>query len=152
MDRFRKGVLIFIMVWAIVSLAALSWAQTINVWYSVEKGQWKTVSWSAVTQLTDGDPLPDPADATLTYNVYAKNFNTQAVIPIASGVVGLEQEIILPKRARYLAGVEANLLYAGETVPIKSTISWSQDATVCQGGQTFGMKFQTGPKGAGNLR
>jgi hypothetical protein len=140
-------------VWLVVALLCVNaQAQTINVWYSVEKGQWKTVAWDAVTQLTDGDPLPDPADAVLSYNIYAKNFNTQTVIPIASGISGLEQEIVLPKRARYLAGVEANLLYAGETVPIKSAISWSQDAAVCQGGQTFGMKFQTGPKGAGGLR
>ena len=80
-----RRLLITILTLALLALtAAMAQAQTINVWYSVEKGQWKTVAWDAVTQLTDGDPLPDPADAVLSYNIYVKNFNTQSIISIAS--------------------------------------------------------------------
>lgn len=145
----------FLLVTAVIlvlSMLSTAQAQTINVWVPVVKGQWKTVAWDAVTQLTDLDPIPDPADAALSYNVYAKNMNTQTVISIATGITVLSQEIVLPKRGRYLAGVEAQLLYTGETEPSKSAISWSDNATVCQAGQTFGLKFQTGPKDATGLR
>ncbi|OGP46230.1 MAG: hypothetical protein A3K30_03940 [Deltaproteobacteria bacterium RBG_13_51_10] len=140
--------LVLLMILAVVSLAS---AQTVNVWYPVEKAQWKIMAWDAPL-LTDGDPLPDPADAALSYNIYVKNANTQAVILIGTGITALQQEIVLPKRARYFAGVEANLLYTGETVPMKSPIAWSTDSVVCKDGQTFGLRFQTGPKEPKELR
>ncbi len=127
-------------------------AQTVNTWYPVEKTSWKTLAWDAVTALNDGDPLPDPADAVLTYNIYIKNVNTSVVLMIASGITALQQEIVLPKRARYLIGVEAALLYTGETAPMKSPQSWSDNAAVVQGGATFGLRFQTGPKEPKELR
>lgn len=133
-------------------MPALIHAQTIVTWYPVEKGQWKTMGWDPVTTLVDNDPLPDPAEATLSYNVYVKSFNTGTIIPIATGITETKCEMILPKRGRYLGGVEAQLLYAGEMVPVKSEMSWSDDSTVCQGGQTFAMKFQTGPQKSKGLR
>lgn len=128
-----------------------SFGQT-PTWYPVEKGQWKTMAWDAVTALADGDPIPDPADATLTYNVYVKNKVTNAIIPIASGVTGTSLEMILPKRGDYFGGAEANLLYTGATTAMKSPISWSDTAASCQGGVTFGFRFQTKPGGPQKLR
>lgn len=154
MKIFRVILCMFLLgaVLGLGDLAPAAYGQTINTWYDTGKGNWKSLAWDPVTALADGDPLPDPADAALSYNIYVKNVNTQAVIPIASGITALSQEIILPKRARYLAGVEASVLYTGESTPSKSTISWSSDSTVCAGGQTFGLKFQTGPRDPKTLR
>lgn len=145
---FLTALIVIFLAWTI----APAQAQTVNTWIDTGKGNWKSLAWDPVIALTDGDPLPDPADASLSYNIYVKNVNTQAVISIATGVTALSQEIILPKRARYLAGVEASLLYTGETTPSKSPISWSNDSAVCAGGQTFGLKFQTGPRDPKTLR
>ena len=128
-------------------------AQQIVNWYPVEKTSWGTVAWDAVTQLSDGDPLPAPTVATLGYNIYAKNVVTLAIIPIATNIPGLEQLIALPSRGSYIVGVEAQLLYVGDTVPSKSsTISWSEVPAVCLNAATFGFKFQTGPKPSIGLR
>lgn len=128
------------------------YAQTVNTWYSVEKGEWKTVAWDAPVTLVDGDPLPDLADASLTYSLFIKNTNTQTIIKIGSGISTLLQEIALPKRGKYFVGVQADLLYVGETIPKSSIVTWSDNAVLCQGGQTFGLKFQTAPQGPKGLR
>jgi len=123
-----------------------------SVWYVVEKGQWKTLGWDPVTQLTDNDPLPPATEATLSYNISVKSFKTGAVIPIASGITTTSLEIVLPQRGKYIAGVSAQLLYAGETIPKVSLISWSENPTVCLDGKTFGLQFQTGTKDPKGLK
>lgn len=132
--------------------APASFAQTSVTWYPVEKGQWKTMAWDAVTTLSDNDPLPDPADAALSYNVLIKNKNTGLVIPIASGITTTQLSMVLPKRGSYFGGVQTTLLYTGETVPSLSAIAWSDMAASCQGGVTFGFRFQTAPKDPKALR
>jgi len=156
MKRSSKLIWPLVLLWAVVFL--LCWqapasAQTApSVWYVVEKGQWKTLGWDAVTQLTDNDPLPPATEATLSYNVSVKSFKTGAIIAIGSGITTTSLEIVLPQRGKYIAGVSAQLLYAGETVPIVSAISWSEDPTVCLDGKTFGLQFQTGAKGPKQLK
>ena len=144
------------LVWAVVLL--LCWQTPASaqiapsVWYVVEKGQWKTLGWDAVTQLTDGDPIPPVAEAILSYNVYVKSFKTGSVISIGSGITATSLEIVLPQRGKYLTGVNAQLLYAGETIPKVSLISWSENPTVCLDGKTFGLQFQTGTKDPKGLK
>ena len=156
MKRSSKLIWSLVLLWAVVLL--LCWqapasAQTPpSVWYVVEKGQWKTLGWDAVTQLADNDPLPPATEATLSYNVSVKSFKTGAIIAIGSGITTTSLEIVLPQRGKYIAGVSAQLLYAGETVPIVSAISWSEDPTVCLDGKTFGLQFQTGAKGPKQLK
>jgi hypothetical protein len=138
---------------AVLLLTWEAWAQTPpSVWYVVEKGQWKTLGWDAVTQLTDGDPIPPVAEAILSYNVYVKSFKTGSVISIGSGITATSLEIVLPQRGKYLTGVNAQLLYAGETIPKVSLISWSENPTVCLDGKTFGLQFQTGTKDPKGLK
>jgi hypothetical protein len=128
-------------------------AQQIVTWYPVEKTSWGVVAWDAVTQLADGDPLPAPAIATLGYNVYAKNVVTNAIIPIATNIPGTERQIVLPSRGSYVVGIEAQLIYVGDTQPsVSSSISWSEVPAVCLNAATFGFKFQTGPKPSVGLR
>jgi hypothetical protein len=156
MKRLSKVFWSLVVLWAVVLL--LCWqtpasAQTPpSVWYVVEKGQWKTLGWDAVTQLTDGDPIPPVAEAILSYNVYVKSFKTGSVISIGSGITATSLEIVLPQRGKYLTGVNAQLLYAGETIPKVSLISWSENPTVCLDGKTFGLQFQTGTKDPKGLK
>jgi len=156
MKRIHKLIWSLVLLWAVVLLLcwqALASAQTPpSVWYVVEKGQWKTLGWDAVTQLTDNDPLPPATEATLSYNVSVKSFKTGVIIPIGSGITATSLEIVLPQRGKYITGVSAQLLYAGETIPIVSAISWSEDPTVCLDGKTFGLQFQTGAKGPKQLK
>ena len=128
-------------------------AQTNITWYPVDKTNWGIVAWDPVTQLIDGDPLPAPTIAALGYNVYAKNVITSVVIPIASNITATQQQIALPSRGSYIVGVEAQLLYAGDSVASgQSEISWSEVPAVCKDAKTFGFKFQTGPKPVGGMR
>jgi hypothetical protein len=145
----KKFLFIFALLFFLVGTAQ---AQQINVWYAVEKGNWKTVQWDAVTQLSDGDPLPAPSVATLGYNIYAKNVVTGTIVPIATNIQGTSQEVALPSRGSYIAGVEPQLLYVGTSEPSKGTVSWSEAPEVCQNAQTFGYRFQTAPKSVGGLR
>jgi hypothetical protein len=128
-------------------------AQQIVTWYPVEKTSWGVVAWDAVTQLVDGDPLPAPTIATLGYNIYAKNVVTSVIVPIATNILLTERQIVLPSRGSYIVGVEAQLIYVGDTQPsLSSSISWSEVPAVCLNAATFGFKFQTGPKSTGGLR
>lgn len=148
----KRLLLVLVFVLSLLSSTMTS-AQQIVTWYPVEKSNWGVVAWDAVTQLVDGDPLPAPAVATVGYNVYAKNVVTSAIVPIATNILTTERQIVLPSRGSYIVGIEAQLIYAGDTLPsLSSSISWSEVPAVCLNAATFGFKFQTGPKSTGGLR
>jgi hypothetical protein len=148
----RKLLLVLVLTLFLFPSVAVS-AQQIVTWYPVEKTSWGVVAWDAVTQLVDGDPLPAPTIATLGYNIYAKNVVTSVIVPIATNIPLTERQIVLPSRGSYIVGVEAQLIYVGDSVPsLSSSISWSEVPAVCLNAATFGFKFQTGPKSTGGLR
>lgn len=137
----------------ILALSSSTFAAQVATWHSVDKNNWGTVAWDAVTKLADGDPLPEPAVATVGYNVYAKNVVTNAQVTIATNLPGVERQIVLPSRGSYIVGVQAQLLYVGDSQPsLSSTIAWTEEPSACQNGATFGFRFQTGPMGTGGLR
>jgi hypothetical protein len=112
---------------------------------SVNAQQWVTanqitVSWDPVTVVS----------GTVSYKTYSR--------PVAGGVetylrtvTTTSDTITFTIEGRYYFGVRSVRNVDGIELE-SSTISWSSDPAVCQGGATFGAQYYTPPANVGGLR
>lgn len=100
------------------------------------------VAWDAVVTLDNGDPLP--AGNTVSYVVY--------IVP-AAGIADADNlkievgrtpdaffNIPMPGEGEFYFGASAERLVNAVKVS-ESTVSWSFDASKCQGGEELGIRF-----------
>jgi len=122
-------------------VAGLALAQT---WHTANQA---TVAWDAVTV---------PADSTVEYIVYLSNAvtdpNKDNPAEVAT-TTDLDQLITLNVEGSYFVGVKSRrILTADGTNVGESDISWSDDPTRVQNGETFGLRYFIPPDAPGNLR
>ena len=120
---------------AIIFLLTISvtYAQT---WHSTNQ---VTIGWDAVTTLSNGDPIP-PGDS-VTYRVYiadADNDPDKTNKTLIDEVSDIQYTIQFVQEARYFIGISA---VRNATVSVESTISWSDDPTICLNNEDFGVVF-----------
>lgn len=122
-----------------------------QVWTTANEA---TVAWDAVTKLLDGSTIP--AADKVSYNTFIKNKKTGAVISVGN-TPALQQTIVFNLEGRYFVGVSTLRAVVGEdgvTVEetMESEVSWSDVASVCLNGQTFGIRYFVHPNQPQNLR
>jgi hypothetical protein len=135
----KCALLCFILFFA---LAGISHAQT---WYPANQ---RTVAWDAVA--TDADGNPFPAGAVVLYQIYYKT--PASSTPVYIGETNMTSVAIsFPAQGSYFVGISA-VQKEGALIVAESEISWSDNAAVCAGGQTFGIRFYVRPGNPRNLR
>lgn len=112
---------------------------------SVNAQQWQTansinVAWDAVT-VTSG---------TVTYKLYSKTV-PGGVETFISTVSTTGATVTFQAEGRYFLGVRSVRTVNGVELEA-STISWSDNPAVCQGGVTFGVQYYTLPAPVGGIR
>lgn len=134
--------------WIIVLLLLLTPAIAFAVdnWHTANQ---ITVAWDAVTQLSDGSPVPPTS--TINYKIYIRPDGAASPITeIASGTA-TQATITLVAEGKYVAGIKAVRIESGETIS-ESAISWSDDPIVVSAAGTFGVIYFRAPKVPGGLR
>ena len=128
MKRILVGLFMMLLFGSVV------WAQT---WHTANQ---TSVSWSAVTHSTTGDPLTDD----ITYKLYLANAVTDpdksTPSLIVEGVVDTRYTITLGVEGRFFVGIKAVRSIDGEVVA-EGEMSWSDDPLVVANGQTFGIRY-----------
>ena len=121
-----------------------AWAQT---WHT---GRQNTLAWDAVTETTEGDPIPSEE---LTYEVLVSHPSKAVPTQISPELSALEYTILLPFGGRLYAGVRAVRRYTedGEAKVARSAIAWSDDPVYVQDEITFGLFWITTTVGASVL-
>lgn len=126
---------------AILLIAGVAFAQT---WHTANQA---TVEWDAVTV---------PAGSTVEYVVYLANAVTDPNKTNPSEVATLtstSQLITLNVEGSYFVGVKSRRLLDSDSSNVgESDISWSDDPTRVQNGETFGLRYFIPPDAPGNLR
>ncbi|MGB2828564.1 MAG: hypothetical protein WBC50_10290 [Dehalococcoidales bacterium] len=123
--------------------SGIAYGQT---WYTANQ---VTVQWDAVTELSNGDPVP--AGDIIRYKVWLKNAVTGGEPVELAEIAELEYTITLNTEGKYFAGVSA-LRYTSENILLnESTISWS-DVAECTAEGPFGIQYFLPLKLPGGLR
>jgi hypothetical protein len=102
----------------------------------------RTVEWDPVTTNSNGDPI-DLAETTVVYNVFLRDAITAgAPVQVATAITATQEIITLTNEGSFYVGVSSQrkLVDTGELLE-ESTISWSDDPTVCLNGQDFGIRY-----------
>ena len=129
----KKKLLLFVflpVLWLLIS--GLTWHTANQV----------TVGWDEVTENSNGDPI-DPALTEVVYNVYLQNSITGGdPVQVATAITDIEETITLNTEGSYYVGISSQrkTTDTGELLE-ESTISWSNDPTVCQNGEDFGVRY-----------
>ncbi len=136
----RRKISLFVVLF-LVLLAGIALAQT---WHTTNQA---TVAWDAVTV---------PADSTVEYVVYLSNAitdpdkNNPAEVATTTS---LDQLITLNVEGSYFVGVKSRrILTADGTNVGESDISWSDDPTRVQNGETFGLRYFIPPDAPREIR
>ena len=95
------------------------------------------------------DPVTVPS-GTVSYKLYTKPA-TGGTETLHSTVTGTTATITFAQEGRYLLGVQA-VRTVPNVAPMESTISWSDNPAVVQGGVTFGAQYYVPPAPPANLR
>jgi len=107
---------------AILAIVSAGFANAVE-WHTANE---KTISWDAVTTLTDGNPIP--ANHTLKYRIYLANAITDPDKTNAALLVETDQlsySIVLNTEGKYFAGVQT-VRYDENNVEVSiSGINWS---------------------------
>ena len=122
----------FIIIVALIFWSGLAYGQT---WHTANQ---VTVAWDAVTELTNGTPVP--TGDIVKYKVWLKNAVTGGD-PVELGeITELEYTITLNIEGKYFVGVSAGR-YSSENVFLnESIICWS-DVAECIAEGTFGVQY-----------
>lgn len=102
-----------------------------------------TVGWDAVDPIATGD--------TITYRVYSKKHPAGQPV-VLDDTANLQYTHVFAEEGRYLTGVSAIRIPAGETEEIESTVTWSDSTDVEAVPIPFGLKYfesLSAPKGYG---
>ena len=116
-------------------LSFQAWAA--DTWYPANA---RLVQWNAVTQLSNGDPVPagDIVEYEVLTVVEGQDKSTAVSIAVISET---QYTIVFLQEGRYRIGITALRTPQGETESLASEISWSDDIDVCFNSETFGIKF-----------
>lgn len=128
----KKLLVLFILPVLFLLITGLTWKTANQV----------TVGWDAVTENSNGDPI-DPALTEIVYNVYLQNSITGGdPVQVATAISATEETITLNAEGSFYVGISSQrkLVDTGELLE-ESTISWSNDPTVCQNGEDFGIRY-----------
>lgn len=125
----------------VLLLTGVAFAQT---WHTANQA---TVEWDAVSV---------PADSTVEYVVYLANAvtdpNKTNPTEIATTTT-TSQLIALGTEGSYFVGVKSRRILTADGSNVgESDISWSDDPTRVQNGETFGLRYFIPPDAPGNLR
>jgi len=99
-----------------------------------------TVTWDAVTTLSDGSAIPD--GDVIEYKAYMNDviLDPLKLNPIEVGVVDVTQfTFTLTPENRYLVGLQTVRKLSDSTVIGESVIGWSDNASIVADGYTFGL-------------
>jgi len=136
---------LILMVLAMVFVASISFSQ---VWYPANQ---KTIAWDAVTTLDDGSPIP--TGETIRYQIYIVKEGQSKDTAINLGNATNTQFLVtLPNEGKWFVGIETERLDSAGVLINKSSVSWSDNTTYCQNGETFGISFFRLPSQPQNLR
>lgn len=129
-----KTVIAFFAVLAMIFVSVPVFSQT---WHTTNQA---TVAWDAVT-------VPS---GTVSYKVYIKP-EVGGTETLVTTVTTTQATITFAEEGRYFTGVST--VRTVNSVPIESsTISWSNIASVCQNGVTFGIQYYIPPSAPVGLR
>jgi hypothetical protein len=133
------------MVLAVILSVAIAQAQT---WYPVNQA---TVAWDAVTQLSDGTPIP--AGSTIHYVVYSKAPGGTVFSAIGTPVTATQMLITFAVEGQYIIGVKAQRLAGTPAAMVsESDIAWSDVAANVPISGTWGVIYYIKPGAIKNLR
>ena len=107
-----------------------------------------TVGWDAVTQLTNGDPIP--TGDSVKYKVWLKNAVTGGDSAELEEITELEYTITLNTEGKYFVGVSA-LRYSSENVLLNESITCWSDTIECTAEGPFGIQYFLPLKSPGGL-
>jgi hypothetical protein len=97
------------------------------------------------------DPVTVPAGSTAQYQVYIRTDPAGTGVASGNPITPTQATVTFTVEGLYDIGVKAQRMVAGAVVS-ESTISWSNDPLVCQGGAAFGAQYYNPPPAATNLR
>jgi hypothetical protein len=97
------------------------------------------------------DPVTVPAGSTAQYQLYTRTDPAGIVVASGNPVAATQATVTFTVEGLYDIGVKVQRLVAGAVVS-ESTISWSNDPLVAQGGTAFGAQYYNPPPAATNLR
>lgn len=108
-----------------------------------------TIGWDPVTTLSDGQPLP--AGEVFVYKIYIRT--DPAGTPVATDqiITSNTATITFTSDGAFDVGV-STVRFGNNAIISESTIAWSNDPTVTQGGAIFGAKYFRAGKTITNLR
>lgn len=101
-----------------------------------------TISW---------DPVTVPAGSTAQYQIYTRADPSGTPVESGNPITTTQATVTFTVEGQYDIGVKVQRLVAGAVVS-DSTISWSNDPLVAQGGAAFGAQYYNPPPAATNLR
>ena len=106
-----------------------------QTWHTANQA---TMAWDAVTQLSNGDPIP--VGDIVKYKVWLKNAVAGGDPTELGEIAELEYTITLNTEGKYFVGVSA-LRYSKDNVLLnESAISWS-DMAECTAAGPFGIQY-----------
>lgn len=112
-----------------------------------------TVSWEAVTSLSDGTVIP--ATNTIKYVVYLSNATTDVdkTKPSEVGtVIDTTFVITLIDEGKYFVGLKTLRFADDGTLANESIIGWTDDPAIVKDGETFGIRYFLAPNPVTNVR
>jgi len=111
-----------------------------------------SIAWDAVTTFDDGSALP--SGSTVQYDTFTRGEKDPVTTYVRAATVTVPAvTLTFQIEGRYFVGVQAIRLVNGVVVPeSNSTISWSDNADMVQGGIPFGISYYKKLKAVGGLR
>jgi hypothetical protein len=104
-----------------------------ETWYNANQG---TLAWDAVTQLSDGTPIPE--GSVIKYQVWRRPYSISSGEKVGPEIEVTQLTITFSNEGSWLVGVQGVRWI--ENIPYTTDISWSDNAEVCKNGQTFGFR------------
>lgn len=98
------------------------------------------------------DPVTVPAGSTVQYQLYTRTDPAGTAVASGNPVTATQATVTFTVEGLYDIGVIAQRLVSGAVVSESSSISWSNDPLVAQGGAAFGAQYYNPPPAAANLR
>jgi len=135
--KITYAMLAFVMV--ILLSVAVSMAQ---VWHPLNQA---TVAWDAVTELSNGDPVPEID--TVFYRTYMKGADDNPPMTLVADNIAVAQyTFTISTEGRFLVAVQAVRWIGGDSeLEYTSYLAWSDNPDACADGNTFGLDSYLGP-------
>ena len=134
----------FVVLFIVLACSVSAHGQT---WYTTNQA---TVSWNAVTTLSDGSAIP--AGDTIRYQLYLRIGTSGNGAAYGAETASTQATVTFTAEGAWFIGIKALRYVAGETAPVgESVISWSSDAGATDNAP-FGIRYYAAPGSPGGLR